>query len=735
MSVRHAFVTLLTSDSYLPGALILSGALKDVHQSLPPDQQVIYETVCLVTPHTLDITTIRLLRRAFNVVIGVEVIPQPDAQRLALLGRPDLDTVFTKLHVFRLTQYSKIIFLDADVLPVRPLSHLFGLDHEFAAVPDVGWPDVFNSGVMVLSPGEDRFNQIYDLLNTQGSWDGGDQGILNEWRGDNWHRLRFTYNTTPTAAYTYAPAYERFGSQISAIHFIGPNKPWHSLPYRTIGSSSTQTTTSMSEQTSSADTTPPYQRIYDYASLEDRWHDVYDRHYRSQSGVAKSDFQVPKCLSAWDERSNTDTSKRDSTGSIFSRNDLRHAALEGTNSLGTLSSIGATGEGEFRNMPLEGRFDLIRPLTRAERKQREHALPTPSSSQSTKVSSVIPSQSLEEPSTPVNQAVSLPSVPSVQRTILSTPDPNKFPSAPRTQLLSLPPTPLHNDALSYQPTPTREIAIATDSPQAGFVCLPTPPLLKQDAVTEPSSDYPLSSSFQTDTYFANDLLGPSTPSTSSAISATFGDMLETSVKISPLRFQCKLDTSHNPSTDVRHLLLRQSSYYNNSEEKGSSGPDRTQLKPIFPWEERPRRAPGRVFPSDDLPSPGTVSVYPFTATTVSSTPERMASGYLSALSSPFRDIFHNPPNTWDDMAGVRKNPSKLRPPVPPSPLAQSSAPVSKRSEKLLEADSEGVNVGDEIDTKDEGDNCVQLPGESVELATRQGVLYRSIGVDIDSKGV
>jgi len=120
----------------------------------------------------------------------------------AVIGRPDLDTVLTKLHVFRLTQYSKVIFLDADVLPVRPLSHLFGLDHEFAAVPDVGWPDIFNSGVMVLSPGEDKFNQLHDLLNTQGSWDGGDQGLLNEWRGDNWHRLRFTYNTTPTAAYT-----------------------------------------------------------------------------------------------------------------------------------------------------------------------------------------------------------------------------------------------------------------------------------------------------------------------------------------------------------------------------------------------------------------------------------------------------------------------------------------------------------------------------------------------------
>lgn len=119
-----------------------------------------------------------------------------------IVGRPDLNTVLTKLHVFRLTQFSKIIFLDADVLPIRPLSHLFTLPHEFSASPDVGWPDIFNSGVMVLTPGEDKFNELRELLKSKGTWDGGDQGLLNEWRGNNWNRLSFTYNTTPTAAYT-----------------------------------------------------------------------------------------------------------------------------------------------------------------------------------------------------------------------------------------------------------------------------------------------------------------------------------------------------------------------------------------------------------------------------------------------------------------------------------------------------------------------------------------------------
>lgn len=87
MSTHFAFVTLLTSDSYLPGALAISGALKDVHQS---QSQVQYDTVCVVTPETLDVSTIKLLRKAYDVVIGVEVIDQPDPAGLSLLGESSL---------------------------------------------------------------------------------------------------------------------------------------------------------------------------------------------------------------------------------------------------------------------------------------------------------------------------------------------------------------------------------------------------------------------------------------------------------------------------------------------------------------------------------------------------------------------------------------------------------------------------------------------------------------------
>lgn len=82
----YAFVTLVSSDSYLPGALAVAGALKDVHPSPPVPPEVPFQTVCLVTPETVDVSTIKLLRGAFDTVIGVEIIGQADEKGLKLLG-------------------------------------------------------------------------------------------------------------------------------------------------------------------------------------------------------------------------------------------------------------------------------------------------------------------------------------------------------------------------------------------------------------------------------------------------------------------------------------------------------------------------------------------------------------------------------------------------------------------------------------------------------------------------
>lgn len=56
------------------------------------------------------------LQAVFHLVQEVDLLDSKDEQNLSLLGRPDLNVTFTKLHCWRLTQFQKAVFLDADTL-------------------------------------------------------------------------------------------------------------------------------------------------------------------------------------------------------------------------------------------------------------------------------------------------------------------------------------------------------------------------------------------------------------------------------------------------------------------------------------------------------------------------------------------------------------------------------------------------------------------------------------------
>jgi glycogenin glucosyltransferase len=173
------------------------------------------------------------LNDVFDAVINVKLTDTYDTSALQLLGRPDLGVTATKVACWTLTQYSKCVFLDADTLVLSNVDELFERP-EFSAAPDVGWPDCFNSGVFVYVPSHDTYGKLLETLATEGSFDGGDQGLLNTYfaswaTADAAQRLPFGYNMTTNASYSYAPALARFHDSIKIIHFIGADKPWRGI--------------------------------------------------------------------------------------------------------------------------------------------------------------------------------------------------------------------------------------------------------------------------------------------------------------------------------------------------------------------------------------------------------------------------------------------------------------------------------------------------------------------------
>ncbi|KAK3686020.1 glycosyltransferase family 8 protein [Podospora appendiculata] len=183
------------------------------------------------------------------------------------MNRPDLHSAFTKINLWKQTQFRKIVYLDADIVAYRAPDELFDLPHAFSAAPDIGWPDLFNTGVMVLTPSMGEYYALRAMTERGISFDGADQGLLNMHFKNTFNRISFTYNVTPSAHYQYVPAYRHFQSSINMVHFIGPDKPWVQGRDNLTGGP--------------------------FDDMTGRWWAVYDRHYRVTTAPSQPQRTAP----------------------------------------------------------------------------------------------------------------------------------------------------------------------------------------------------------------------------------------------------------------------------------------------------------------------------------------------------------------------------------------------------------------------------------------------------------
>lgn len=245
---EDVYATLLLTDTYLPGALVLAHSLRDAGTTK--------KLAALVTLDTVSAEAIAQLKSVYHYVIPVPRIRNAQSANLQLMNRTDLHSAFTKIHLWRQTQFRKIVYIDADIVAYRAPDELFDISHPFSAAPDIGWPDLFNTGVMVLTPNMGDYYAMTAMAERGISFDGADQGLINTHFRNNYNRISFAYNVTPSAHYQYIPAYRHFQSSINMVHFIGSDKPWFMGRHASTGGST-------------------------FDEMTGRWWAVYDRHYRA----------------------------------------------------------------------------------------------------------------------------------------------------------------------------------------------------------------------------------------------------------------------------------------------------------------------------------------------------------------------------------------------------------------------------------------------------------------------
>jgi alpha-N-acetylglucosamine transferase len=201
---RFAYVTLVTNADYVTGALALIRSIRATGTEA--------DIVALHTGGVAEPDLVRL-RTSCARLIATDLLPTSDAfneahgrDRLHGIapftkgGKPAFHTPldnFAKLRLWQLTEYERVVFLDADTLMVRNCDKLFGYP-EFCAAPNVyeSLADFhrMNSGVFVAQPSEATFAAMMAVLDAPGAfWRRTDQTFLEHFFPD-WHGLPVTFN-------------------------------------------------------------------------------------------------------------------------------------------------------------------------------------------------------------------------------------------------------------------------------------------------------------------------------------------------------------------------------------------------------------------------------------------------------------------------------------------------------------------------------------------------------------
>ncbi|XP_039829714.1 UDP-glucuronate:xylan alpha-glucuronosyltransferase 2-like isoform X2 [Panicum virgatum] len=267
---REAYATVLhSSDTYLCGAIVLAQSIRRSGST---------RDLVLLHDHTVSKPALRALSAAGWSPRRIKRIRNPRAARGAYN-----EYNYSKFRLWQLTEYERVVFVDADILVLRNLDALFGLP-QLAAVGNDG--PLFNSGVMVVEPSACTFEALVRQRRTVRSYNGGDQGFLNEvfvW----WHRLprrvnylkNFWANTTGERALKER-LFRADPAEVWAIHYLGM-KPW--TCYRDYDCN-----------WNVAD-----QRVYASDEAHARWWQVYDRMGEPMRGPCRLS-ERRKVEIAWD---------------------------------------------------------------------------------------------------------------------------------------------------------------------------------------------------------------------------------------------------------------------------------------------------------------------------------------------------------------------------------------------------------------------------------------------------
>lgn len=233
----RAYATLLSTETYLPGVLAL-------HQSLRRSGTA-YPLVVAVSAHLPRAVELPMLQAG----ILVRRIPESTAIPKEMIeNNGHWGHTFDKVHLFGLVEFSKLVYVDSDMMVLTNIDELFDKPH-MSGVPAgrLVHPDWIrlNGGLLVIEPQEQLADRIFATLPQAleevaalGGKASGDQDLLNayypawcntpELELDQGYNVFQCYLDIHIEKHGYRLPGDKSGSgpPVKIVHFIGPRKPW-----------------------------------------------------------------------------------------------------------------------------------------------------------------------------------------------------------------------------------------------------------------------------------------------------------------------------------------------------------------------------------------------------------------------------------------------------------------------------------------------------------------------------
>lgn len=250
---------LWSRESYLAGVLVLEQGLRAVGSKYP--------LVVMVTPALPPAARAVLAKRGIRAREVEGLYPEDGKHTLPAHDARFADT-WTKLRVFELNEYKRVVLLDADMVVVKNMDDLFQIDlpadqiaaaHACAcnprkiphypadwipancaytalqhpldtpAIPTNGPRpySLLNSGTVVLNPSRPLASSVYQFLLTTprlSEFKFPDQDLLAAFFDGRWRSLPWYYNGLRTLRTIHKNAWR--DEQVRCVHYILPQKPW-----------------------------------------------------------------------------------------------------------------------------------------------------------------------------------------------------------------------------------------------------------------------------------------------------------------------------------------------------------------------------------------------------------------------------------------------------------------------------------------------------------------------------